>query len=102
MVEKRNSLIYNSILKNGYSNFTFEILEYCTADNCINKKQYFIDLLKPDYNLLPKAGSSLGYKQTEESLAKMAASRAFFFFFKYAYAICNSKKKKKGRKNTFI
>jgi len=75
LVEKRNSLIYNSILKNGYSNFTLEILEYCTADNCINKEQYFIDLLKPEYNLLPKAGSSLGYKHTEESLAKMAASR---------------------------
>jgi len=74
LVEKRNSVIYNSILKNGYSNFTLQILEYCRADNCIDKEQYYIDLLKPEYNLLPKAGSWFGFKHTEESLAKMAAS----------------------------
>jgi len=74
VIEKGNSIIYNSILKNGYSNFTLDILEYCTADNCIDKEQYYIDLLKPEYNLLTKAGSWLGYKHTAETLAKMAAS----------------------------
>ncbi|PQE31505.1 hypothetical protein CJF32_00010504 [Rutstroemia sp. NJR-2017a WRK4] len=72
--EKSNSIIYNSILKNGYSNFTLDILEYCTADICIHKEQYYINLLKPEYNLLTKADSWLGYKHTEETLAKMAAS----------------------------
>lgn len=71
---KGNSLIYNSILKNGYSNFTLEILEYCTIDNCIDKEQYYISLLKPEYNLLTKAGSWLGYKHTEKTLVKMEAS----------------------------
>jgi group I intron endonuclease len=74
LIEKSKSLIYNSILKNGYSNFTLDILEYCTADYCIDKEQYYINLLKPEYNLLAKAGSWLGYKHTEKSLAKMAAS----------------------------
>ncbi len=75
LIKKSNSIIYNSILKNGYSNFTLEILEYCRAENCIYKEQYYIDLLKPDYNLLPKAGSWFGFKHTEKSLAKIAASR---------------------------
>lgn len=74
LIEKSNSIIYNSILKNGYSNFTLDILEYCTADICIHKEQYYINLLKPEYNLLTKADSWLGYKHTEETLAKMAAS----------------------------
>jgi len=60
-------------LKNGYSNFTLEILEFCTAENCIKKEQYYIDLLKPEYNLL--LGSWLGYKHLEESRAKMALVR---------------------------
>lgn len=74
LIKKSNSIIYNSILKNGYSNFTLEILEYCTTDNCIDKEQYYFDLLKPEYNLLPKAGSWLGFKHSEETLAKMAPS----------------------------
>lgn len=61
-------------MKNGYSNFTLEILEYCTANNCIDREQYYIDLFKPEYNLLTKAGSWFGFKHTEESLAKIAAS----------------------------
>lgn len=73
--ENRNSIIYNSLLKNGYSNFTLEILEFCTAENCIKKEQYYIDLLKPEYNLLPTAGSWLGYKHLEESRAKMGLVR---------------------------
>jgi hypothetical protein len=29
--------------------------------------------MKPDLNILPTAGNSLGYKHTEESLKKMSA-----------------------------
>lgn len=75
LLEKSNSIIDNSILKNGYSNFTLAIWEYCTADNCIYKEQYYLYLLKPEYNLLTKAGSWYGFKHTEESLAKMESSR---------------------------
>jgi hypothetical protein len=35
------------------------------------REQYYFDLLKPEYNILPTAGSRLGSKHSEESLAKI-------------------------------
>jgi hypothetical protein len=35
-------------------------LEYCDLENIIDREQYYIDLLKPEYNVLKDAGSSLG------------------------------------------
>jgi group I intron endonuclease len=64
-------MIYNSILKNGYSSFSLEILEYCDRDQAISREQYFLDLLNPEYNILKKAGSRLGSKHSLEAIAKM-------------------------------
>lgn len=71
---KGKSLIYSAILKYGYSNFQLEILEYCTKENTISREQYYIDLLKPEYNLNSTAGSRLGSIHTEESRLKMSNS----------------------------
>ena len=38
-------------------------------------EQSYIDLLKPKYNILRTAGSSLGYKHSEEATAKIVASK---------------------------
>ena len=62
--------IYKALLKYGYSNFQLEILEYCEANNAVEREQHYIDIYKPEYNTLKLAGSSLGYKHTEETLAK--------------------------------
>ena len=64
-------MIYNSILKHGYSSFSLEILEYCDGDQAISREQYFLDLLNPEYNILKKAGSRLGSKHSSEAIAKM-------------------------------
>lgn len=64
------SNIYRALFKYGYSAFSLEILEYCDPSEAINKEQYFIDLLKPNYNILPNAGSRLGHKHSEETIAK--------------------------------
>lgn len=61
-----------AILKYGYSKFSIEILEYCSPEKCIEREQYYIDLLNPKYNILKKAGSSFGYKHAEETRAKMS------------------------------
>lgn len=37
----------------------------------MKKEQFYIDKFKPEYNILKVAGSPLGYKHTEEALAKM-------------------------------
>ena len=67
---KGRSFIGYALLKYGYSNFKLEILEYCEPSKCIEREQYYLDLLKPEYNILKTAGSTLGFKHTEETINK--------------------------------
>jgi group I intron endonuclease len=60
-----------ALLKYGFSNFSLEILEYCNLKDLLIREQYYLDILKPEYNIVKIAGSTLGYKHTEESLKKM-------------------------------
>jgi group I intron endonuclease len=62
--------ISKAIIRYGYTNFRLEILEYCNPDVVLIREQYYIDLLKPEYNILSRAGSTLGYKHTKETLEK--------------------------------
>lgn len=73
-IKKRKSLIYSGLLKYGYANFTLEILEYCASFEVIPRELYFLDLLKPEYNLLLTAGSRLGSKHSEKAKAKISAA----------------------------
>lgn len=68
---KSNRAIDRALLKYGFSNFSYEILEYCDKNNVLEREQYYIDLIKPKYNIAEVARSTLGYKHTQESLAKM-------------------------------
>jgi len=70
-------MIYNALLKNGYSNFTLKILEYCDATQAdlLKREQYYIDKLNPEYNILKTAGTSLEFKHSDETRVKMSNSR---------------------------
>jgi len=59
--------IYHALLKYGYSGFSLEILEYCEPWDVLRREQHYLDLLKPEYNIHPTAGSSIGYRHTEET-----------------------------------
>jgi len=74
-IKKNKSKIYRALLKYGYSNFSLEILEYCDPNNTLAREQHYIDLLKPEYNILQKAGSSLGFKHTKETREIMSQKR---------------------------
>jgi hypothetical protein len=70
---KNKMAISKALLKYGYLNFKLEILDkkiyiyflikyiyfiYCDSDNVIEREQYYLDLLKPEYNrffLYPQA-----------------------------------------------
>ena len=68
-------LINKALIKYSYSNFSLEILEYRESNLVVTREQYYIDLLKPEYNILKVAGSPLGYKHTEESRSKMGGKK---------------------------
>jgi len=65
--------ISNSILKYGHGSFSVVILDILSntstsiKQDIISKEQQHINLYKPVYNLNPIAGSSMGFKHSEES-----------------------------------
>lgn len=70
---KHIMIIYKALLAHGLDNFKLEILEYCDCSQLIEREQYYIDLLKPEYNVLKVAGSPLGVKRSPETIAKIRA-----------------------------
>nr|YP_005351207.1 orf597 [Peltigera membranacea]AEK48322.1 orf597 [Peltigera membranacea] len=68
---KSNRPIDRALLRYGFSGFTLEILEYCDTNLLLTREQYYLDGLKPEYNIAQIAGSTLGYKHTPETIAKM-------------------------------
>ena len=68
------SIIARAILKYGLSSFKLEVLEYCDKSHVLEREQYYINLLKPEYNILKIAGSKLGSKHSEETKEKISLS----------------------------
>ena len=77
-----NTILQRAINKYGLDSFNFYILEYYPGfvhkENfkeahlkLLERETYYIQLLKPRYNMLQQGGSSLGYKHTEETKLKM-------------------------------
>jgi group I intron endonuclease len=64
---KGRSRINEAILKYGISTFSLDILEYCESNVIIEREQYYLDLLKPEYNIRKIANSPLGRKMPEEA-----------------------------------
>ena len=73
-IELSQSKIYCAFLKYGSSNFKLEILEYCDKLDVIDRENYYLNLLKPEYNILQIAGSSFGYIPSVETKEKIRAS----------------------------
>jgi group I intron endonuclease len=72
-----SSYLYNSAIKHGVNNFTFEVLAVFNSRADLVKAE--VDLIAkykadkvPVYNLTAGGDGSLGYKHTLESKAKMA------------------------------
>jgi group I intron endonuclease len=74
-ITKYNSMIYRSLIKNGYSNFKLEILEYCDVDIVLEREQYYLDCLNPEYNMLNVAGSLIGFKHSEATKEAKSLSK---------------------------
>jgi len=77
-----NIRLQRAIRKYGLKSFSFLILEYYPGFvhkedlrqahlKLLERENYYIQTLKPQYNLLTIAGSSLGYKHSDETKLKM-------------------------------
>lgn len=84
-LKKGNSYIFNAILKYGYLNFEFKVLETIAFNPfqpkserrlmLLEREQYYMDKFKPEYNLNLNAGSNLGRKFSFETRKKMSLSK---------------------------
>lgn len=77
-----SKLLTRAIYKYGLENFNFYILEYYPGFvhkenlkkahlNLLKIETYYINLLKPQYNILTIGGSSLGFKHSKETINKI-------------------------------
>lgn len=76
-----NARLQHAWNKYGSENFSFQILENVDdKTKLIEREQFFIDASKCykreiGYNILPKAGSSLGFRPTNETRIKLSIAR---------------------------
>ena len=70
-----NNILQNFVNKYGIDKLYFEILERVDIDNLIEKEQYWIDTLKPQFNILSTAGSSKGIILSESHKEKISHGR---------------------------
>jgi len=69
----RNKHLRRAWKKYGEGSFYFGVLEPVEdLARLTDREQYWMDLLKPEYNILPTAGSSLGFRFTEEQKQKLS------------------------------
>ena len=78
-LKKGRSIIYSSILKYGYSNFSLEIIEYCEQSETTSREQFFLDKLNPDYNISKIAGYRFGCTHTDDTKEKMSLAKKNMF-----------------------
>jgi group I intron endonuclease len=75
LIRVSNMRINRALLKWGYSSFSLSILEYCNKEDLIKREQYYLGILKPEYNICTTAGSTLGKLHSDKTKAKMAEAR---------------------------
>lgn len=68
-----SSHIQNAWNKYGEDNFNFEIIEVVYNKALVlNREQYWMDTLKPEYNIRPLAENNFGNKLSEETKRKIS------------------------------
>lgn len=77
-LNKHHSIyLQKSFNKHGKENFVFIILEFCDAENCLKREQYYLDLFKVyesefGYNICAFAGNTLGKTHSKEARIKIS------------------------------
>ena len=84
-LKRGNSKLLNALLKYGYLNFEFKILETIEflpsktkserRTLLLEREQYYMDEIKPEYNINLKAGSNLGRTFPKEVRTKMSIAK---------------------------
>jgi group I intron endonuclease len=55
-----NFYLQKSWNKYNEESFSFEVVEFCEKEKCIEREQFYINSLSPEYNICRTAGNTLG------------------------------------------
>lgn len=58
--------------KHGEQSFAVEVLEECAPELCLKREQYYLDTLRPYYNIYKVAGSPRGRIVSDETKSKIS------------------------------
>jgi group I intron endonuclease len=67
-----NPLLQKHFIKYKESDLVFFVIELCFPEFLIPREQYYIDKLKPSFNICTKAGSTLGVKHSVETRIRVS------------------------------
>lgn len=70
-----NLKLQRSVNKYGLENFEFTLFEETEYENLLSREQYWINLLNPEYNLSKLVGGHNRKATTEDTRAKISASK---------------------------
>lgn len=82
LLNEKSMPIYVALLKYGYHNFSFTVLDICDIDSLMSREKHFFEVYSPEYNILKTPGSpdrGSGWKHSEATIENMrvAASKTF-------------------------
>ena len=64
LVNRKLNSMYQDMKELGLDNFKFEVLEECSIEELTEREQYYIDVMKPEYNT-KKANTGINISQTD-------------------------------------
>jgi len=71
-----NKKLQSHYNKYGHLSLSYTIVEYCDKINLLTREQYWIDTLKPTFNICQIAGNTLGFRYKMSDKTKIAISIA--------------------------
>lgn len=77
ILNEKSMPINVALLKYGYQNFAFTILEFCDIDRLMSREKYFFEIYSPEYNILKTPGSpdrGSGWKHSEAAIENLTAA----------------------------
>lgn len=66
-----NAHLQAAYSRDGEDAFVLDLLEECSREDILSREQHYIDALKPEFNICPVAGNTLGYRHDDASRQKM-------------------------------
>jgi len=56
-----------ALFKDGYSNFSISILEYCSPEKCLERESYYCKFFNPEYNIAKERAPMSGRTHSDDT-----------------------------------